>query len=491
MLFNSLEYLLIFLPLMTLVYALFIRMGHKVAGIYWLIAGSFLFYTWWKVEYLLLLLGSICFNYLAGQVIMKQRWYARWVMILGIVVNLVILGYYKYSQFFLGIFGLEGLLEQVILPLAISFFTFQQIAYLVDAKQGKIEDNTFRSYVLFVAFFPQLISGPIVHHKDVMSQFSSRHEIKLTHKIIAAGITIIIIGLFKKVVLADGLAPHANWVFELSHQGQALSAWLAWSGSLAYTLQIYFDFSGYSDIAIGSALLFGIQLPINFNSPYKSRSIIAFWRRWHITLSAFLRDYLYIQMGGNRKGVVNRYVFLMITMLLGGMWHGAGWIYIIWGGLHGLALVVNHLYRQQMSPGFARVAADSKMYDLGSWIMTFLFVNLTFIVFKSESVGSILTLASSLLNFGMDLPGNILEQAVFVIPGPGWLTLLLVLLLCVVVKTFPNTQEVMDYQQNHNYASTSSWNPGIWFTAIITLMVFISLFKIIGNGYSEFIYRFF
>lgn len=476
---------------MAIVYYFLIRKVSKVAGINLLIIGSLFFYTWWKSEYLVLLLFSVVLNYLAGQAIKKYQTYSKIILVFGIGLNLVTLGYYKYSGFFLGIFGYESLVDGVVLPLAISFFTFQQIAYLVDAKHNKIHDDSFRSYVLFVAFFPQLVSGPIVHHKDVLQQFSKDFRIRIDSKTIAAAITIIAIGLFKKVVIADSLALHANWVFQLSNEGQLIPAVLAWSGSLCYTLQIYFDFSGYSDIAIGSALLFGINLPINFNSPYKASSIIDFWRRWHITLSTFLKDYLYIPMGGNRRGEFNRNLFLMITMLLGGLWHGAGWIYIIWGGMHGVALMINHLYRKKVSVWLPHQLLNSYIYVLGSWLITFMFVNLTFIVFRSESLISIMTLFSSLSEFSIGLTGFISKDSKFILGLEPTVNLLFICVLCLLVKTLPNTQQIMDYSPKKNYSEQTKWHPGFVFTLTIGIILIISLYKIIGNGYSEFIYRFF
>ncbi|WP_099017615.1 MBOAT family O-acyltransferase [Marinicella litoralis] len=476
---------------MAIAYYFLIRKVNKVAGINLLIIGSLFFYTWWKVEYLALLMSSIVLNYVAGQAIMKYKGISKPILVFGIVLNLATLGYYKYSGFFLGMFDYEHLVGSIVLPLAISFFTFQQIAYLVDAKQNKIEDNSFRSYVLFVAFFPQLVSGPIVHHKDVLQQFSKDYRILLDSKTIAAAITIIAIGLFKKVVIADSLAPHANWVFELGNQGAVIPAVLAWSGSLCYTLQIYFDFSGYSDIAIGSALLFGIQLPINFNSPYKSASIIDFWRRWHITLSTFLKDYLYIPMGGNRHGEFNRHLFLMITMLLGGLWHGAGWIYVIWGGMHGFALVINHLYRKKIAIHFTDQFRGGQTYHLTNWLITFIFVNLTFIVFRSESLLSITTLTTGLFEFTTGMTDAMVDKGVFILGTSPLVSLVLIGLLCLVVKALPNTQQILDYKPRENFSEQAKWQPGIVFAVTTGIILIISLYKIIGNGYSEFIYRFF
>ena len=236
--------------------------------------------------------------------------------------------------------------KKILLPLAISFFTFQQIAYLIDAYRYETQEYNFLHYCLFVTFFPQLIAGPIVRHKEMLPQFSKDKIYKLHYKHIAIGLAIFAIGLFKKVIFADGIAIYATPVFMLAETEAAMTFFEAWGGALAYTLQLYFDFSGYSDMAVGIGFMFGIKLPINFNSPYKATSIIDFWRRWHITLSRFLRDYLYVALGGSRKGKVRRFVSVFLTMLLGGIWHGAGWTFVFWGLLHGFYLLVNHMWRK-------------------------------------------------------------------------------------------------------------------------------------------------
>lgn len=318
----------------------------------WLILSSLFFYGWWNPAYLSLILFSMLFNYAFGTILSngekpKIRKYLLWV---GVTTNLGFLGYFKYANFFVDQLNWAANsnfhLEKIILPLAISFFTFQQIAFLVDSYRHETKEFNFLQYCLFVTFFPQLIAGPIVHHKEMMPQFASNQVYKVNYKSLAIGLIIFTIGLFKKVILADGVAIYATPIFAEAEAEIAITLFSAWGGALAYTLQLYFDFSGYSDMAIGIAFMFGIKLPINFNSPYKSQSIIEFWRRWHITLSRFLRDYLYITLGGSKKGNVRRYVNLFITMLLGGIWHGAGWTFIIWGMLHGTYLMINHAWRK-------------------------------------------------------------------------------------------------------------------------------------------------
>ncbi len=295
------------------------------------------------------------------------------------------LGYFKYANFFVdnlnALVGSSLTLETIILPLAISFFTFQQITYLVDAYRGETREYHFLHYALFVTFFPQLIAGPIVHHREMLPQFARDTLYRLKAEHLAVGITIFTVGLFKKVVLADGIAIYATPVFEAAEAGVVLTLFEAWGGALAYSLQLYFDFSGYSDMAIGLARMFGIRLPLNFNSPYKASSIIDFWRRWHITLSRFLRDYLYIPLGGGRKGEARRITNLMITMLLGGLWHGAGWTFVLWGGLHGVYLVINHGWRRLFP-----VNQSGRLRKSFGWLLTMLVVVVAWVPFRAESM---------------------------------------------------------------------------------------------------------
>jgi D-alanyl-lipoteichoic acid acyltransferase DltB (MBOAT superfamily) len=294
----------------------------------------------------------------------------------GIAINLALLGYFKYTDFFIEnlntLFGLSLPYPHIVLPLAISFFTFQQIAYLVDTYRGVAKAHSFLDYLLFVTFFPQLIAGPIVHHNEMMPQFASRLNWVIRHKNIVLGLFIFSIWLFKKVMIADTFAAWANAGFD---QAKNLGLLEAWFTSLSYTVQLYFDFSGYTDMAIGAALLFNIRLPINFYSPYKAKNIREFWQRWHITLTRFLRDYLYIPLGGNRKGRLLTYRNIFIVFLLGGIWHGAGWTFAIWGMLHGIAMI---LYRIWSSVGFT-------LPIWLSWFITFNFVNVTWVFFRADS----------------------------------------------------------------------------------------------------------
>ena len=354
MLFNSYEFIFFFMPITLVVFFLIGVRGHHRIAIAWLVGASLFFYAWWNPAYLGLIFGSMLFNYSIGVALSNQRkrenaTVKKGILILGVAANLGALGYFKYANFFVDtvnrLFGTPFHVDKIILPLAISFFTFNQLAYLADAYSGAAREYNFLHYCLFVTFFPHLIAGPIVHHKEMLPQFSSNSIYRYNSQDMAIGLTFFFMGLFKKVVIADSVAGYAIPVFKASAQGISLTLIEAWGGVLAYTFQLYFDFSGYSDMAIGLARMFGIRFPLNFHSPYKAVNIIDFWRRWHMTLSRFLKDYLYIPLGGNRKGEVRRYVNLFITMLLGGLWHGAGWSFVAWGALHGVYLVINHIWR--------------------------------------------------------------------------------------------------------------------------------------------------
>ncbi len=359
MLFNDPIYLFVFLPATVVAYVAMRRLAGARAVLGLLVLASLVFYGWWNPFYLPLLGGITAVNFGLARAIGKLRRAGRagrvkLVLTIGVACNLSVLAYFKYTDFLLGttnaLLSSSIPLQHIALPLGISFFTFQKIAYLVDASRGEVSDHDFLEYCFFVMFFPQLIAGPIVHHREIFSQIGRPQAFAVLPGNLMVGLTIFLIGLFKKVVLADNLGPVASGVFGAAAAGEPLHFFLAWQGAIAYTLQLYFDFSGYSDMAIGSARLFGIRLPLNFNSPYQANNIIEFWRRWHMTLSRFLRDYLYFPLGGNRKGKPRRYLNLMLTMTIGGLWHGAAWNFALWGFLHGLYLVVNHVWRAVCPP---------------------------------------------------------------------------------------------------------------------------------------------
>lgn len=325
------------------------------------------------------------FNFTMGNWISTNK--HKGVLALGVAANLAVLFYYKYANFFLDVVGSSYHLEKIVLPLGISFFTFTQIAYLVDCFRGQYGNYKFSNYCLFVTFFPHLIAGPIVHHTQLMPQFDNKDNTRINFDNIARGIFVFNMGLAKKIVIADTISSIA--VNGYSHTDM-LTTGQAWITSLAYSMQLYFDFSGYSDMAIGLGLLFNIDFPINFNSPYKAKNIQEFWRRWHITLSKFLRDYIYIPLGGNRRGEWITARNLMITFILGGIWHGAGWTFIAWGFLHGAALVLHRQFEK----------LNVKMPDWMGIIITFLFVNIAWIFFRATSWVDAMNVLKAMLGIG-------------------------------------------------------------------------------------------
>lgn len=351
MLFNSFVFIFAFLPVTLIAFFLTARFISAGAAVRFLILASMFFYAWWSPIYLLLLVGEVCINFLIGRWILRHRTEpdGKAILIVGIAFNLLILGYFKYALFFLGIVndlaGTQWSIVALVLPLGISFHTFQQIAYLIQVKAGHAPRYRFHDYALFVTFFPQLIAGPIVHHNEIIPQIESPGFTRWNGGNFLLGLSIFAIGLFKKTVIADTLAQVATPAFTMVAHGQGLAPHHAWLGALGYSLQLYFDFSAYSDMAIGLARMFNVVMPANFDSPYKAVNIADFWRRWHMTLSRFLRDYLYFPLGGNRSGPSRAMVNVLITMLLGGLWHGAGWTFIIWGGLHGIYICAHRLVR--------------------------------------------------------------------------------------------------------------------------------------------------
>ncbi len=407
MLFNSYAFIFFYLPVVLVGFFGLARLSHAYAA-GWLALSSLFFYGYWNPAYIGLLLGSIVCNYAFGMWIARAGSGIRdqgsgnrqesggrkkSLLIVAIGANLLLLAYYKYANFFMDnvdlMAGTHWSMGNIILPLGISFFTFTQIAFLVDTWQGKVKEYNFIHYVLFVTYFPHLIAGPILHHKEMMPQFSHLSNYRVNWEHVANGLMLFTLGLCKKTLLADSLAPYANGVFGGVESGILPTTYEAWAGALAYTLQLYFDFSGYTDMALGIALMFNIRLPANFDSPYKATSIIDFWRRWHMTLSRFLRDYLYIPLGGNRKGKVRRYANLMITMLLGGLWHGAGWTFVAWGALHGVYLSINNLWRDATKlPGW--------LIKPFGFAITFIAVVAAWVMFRSMDIAQAGTMLAAM-----------------------------------------------------------------------------------------------
>ena len=377
MLFNSQVFITGFLPIvLALYYAL---AAHRQARQALVVAASLGFYAWWDVRFVPLLAGLTVANWLIAVWFGRHR--ARWIPVLGVVMNLLVLALFKYADFLRGtIFDLAGQDWQpwhLILPLGISFFVFQKISYLIDLRRGDRHIYGFLDFCMFVTFFPQLIAGPLVRHNEIIHQFRADPRGPAMWENLSRGFVLFVIGVAKKVLLADTLAMVADPLFQQA-AATPLSAAPAWVAVGAYTLQIYFDFSGYSDMAIGLGLMFGLRLPFNFDSPYVAVSVRDFWRRWHMTLSRFLRDYLYIPLGGNRCGPLRQAANVVATMLLGGLWHGANWTFVVWGGLHGLALAVNHVW----------ASAGLRLPRPLAWLLTMLFVMACWVLFRSPDFSS-------------------------------------------------------------------------------------------------------
>lgn len=414
MLFNSYLFIFAFLPTTFIVYFFLLRRRFIIGAKTWLITASFFFYSWWNIAYLPLLLFSIIFNYAIGTALSggyKIRVGKKPLFVFGLAINLSLLGYFKYADFFIAnlnwVFDLSHSQLNLILPLAISFFTFQQIAYLVDSYQGETREYDFLNYALFVSFFPQLIAGPIVHHREMMPQFYLPRNLAIQYKNIAQGIFIFFIGLFKKVVIADTFNIWATRGFD---GAEILTFAEGWATSLSFTFQLYFDFSGYTDMAIGLALLFNIKLPINFNSPYKATDIQDFWRRWHITLTRFLRDHIYIPLGGNKTKRFRVHGNLMATFLIGGLWHGAGWTFIFWGFIHGLAMLSHRIWKNL---GF-------RMNRLLGGLLTFNFVNLSWVFFRANEWEDAIKVLKGMFGFEGVIISKYLKKSLPSLEGLGF-----------------------------------------------------------------------
>jgi D-alanyl-lipoteichoic acid acyltransferase DltB (MBOAT superfamily) len=514
MLFNSYEFLFLFLP--TVLAGFFLLSAGKWfrAAAAWLALASLFFYGYWSPRYVILLMSSVGLNFAAGYAMAARRQaghqkQARAILVGALAANLGTLAYFKYADFLINSINVaahSGLpLLHVILPIGISFFTFTQIAFLVDTYHGKVRESRFVPYVLFVTFFPHLIAGPVLHHSEMMPQFARRETYAFDTANFLLGTMFLVMGLFKKVVLADGIQPFVAPVFDSVHT-YALVPIEAWGGVLAYTLQLYFDFSGYSDMAVGLAKMVNVDLPLNFNSPYQAANISDFWRRWHMTLSRFLRDYLYIPLGGNRKGPLRRYVNLMITMLLGGLWHGAGWTFAIWGGLHGLYLVVHQLWQsvfERFGAGQAGSSAEPHraVGRVFAWALTFLSVVVAWVFFRANSLQSALHVLEGMWHFdGIVLPreweaywprgwlsqgAGIRFGALDAFGGTRqwqWIGALLAL-----AWFFPNSQQLITaWSSRHPAALRNAW---AWVSLGALFAIVFLLAAINGSrGSSEFIY---
>jgi D-alanyl-lipoteichoic acid acyltransferase DltB (MBOAT superfamily) len=467
------------------------RLAGPAAAAAWLALASIYFYGNWLPKYTLLLLASVVVNYGFGSLILKsQSGFRRAWLIAAVATNLFMLAYFKYANFLLqtanAVAGAHFPMLPIILPLGISFFTFTQIAYLADVYAGKVEERNPIHYLLFVTYFPHLIAGPVLHHAEMMPQFGKAENYRPKLENFAVGLAFLVVGLVKKIIIADSIAPVANDAFD-GAAGLRMSVGHAWVGVLAYAYQIYFDFSGYSDMAVGLSLLVGVRLPYNFDSPYKARSIIDFWRRWHITLSRFLRDYLYFSLGGNRKGRFRRHLNLLVTMLLGGLWHGASWTFVIWGGLHGIFLALNHAWRFVSERCSSRLGAFqgpvlSVAVNGVAAALTMFCVLIAWVFFRAKSFDSALEMLTSMFS----------KSAGARMGASDWRVVPWLVALSALVYVFPNSQSLIDGRLRTQIGRMRNWVLMNEFLAFVVgiEVVAIVLFALIAarRTSTEFIY---
>ncbi len=483
MVFGSFSFIFIFLPITVAGFFILGSRNNRLAAV-WLVLASLFFYSWWDYRYLPILLTSITFNYLMCRHIIyaheSQR--KRWLTI-SVIINLISLCYFKYVNFFIlsinDVAGDNLPLLNIILPIGISFFTFTQISLLVDAYNNKVKEMSFTNYVLFASYFPYIVAGPILHHKEMMPQFADAANYRISANNFAVGLALFVFGLAKKLLIADNLVFVVDPVFA-NHNPQFIQAWV---GLLAYTFQLYFDFSGYSDMAIGVSRLMGFQLPLNFNSPYKAASISDFWLRWHMSLSRFLRNYLYIPLGGNRHGLRKRYRNLMLTMLLGGLWHGANWTFVIWGGLHGFYLCVQHGWQFLMSK---RTKSATPVFGFAYRVLTFFAVIIAWCFFRAPNVASALDVLAGMA--GMNGVSFVTEINPF-----GYV--MLVISACIAFY-MPNTNEIFLYIDSCYDKSCPSfsiyrlkWSPSLrWglVTGLIFALCILSMERTQDFIYAQF-----
>jgi alginate O-acetyltransferase complex protein AlgI len=467
MLFNSYSFIFLFLPITLGIYFGLNRYRWFFWSKSWLLLMSLVFYAHYKKTHLPIILGSILFNYLAGKLLSKpastlKPLLKKLFLIISISANLGLLCYFKYMDFIiLNINALTGWhfsSLNLLLPLGISFFTFTQIAYLVDAYKGSITHHDPLNYGLFVTFFPHLLAGPILHHKQMIDQFYEEKNKQINFENIAQGLFLFTLGLSKKLLIADYFGIYANAGFSSTH---ILNMAEGWATSVSYALQLYFDFSGYTDMALGASLMFNILLPINFNSPYKALSFQDFWRRWHITLSNFLRDYVYIPLGGSRKGEIRTYCNLILTFLIGGLWHGAGWTFIFWGLLHGIGLALHRAWQK----------LHYSMPTLLAWFLTFNFINLGWIFFRAKDFSSALNIIKSMIGLnGLPSPSMSLSHM-----DGSWLLIIMILIGMVVCVGFKNSQEL-----------TAQFKPTPKYALITAILLTTCILCL--RTYSEFLY---
>jgi alginate O-acetyltransferase complex protein AlgI len=538
MLFNSPVFLIYFLPITLIGYYTIGHFCRGHAAFLWLTLASLFFYAWWNPIFLPFLLASMAVNYLIGRQLSRRP--SRSLLIAGVTANLLLLGYFKYSGFMVSLadsaFGLHVAMPAILLPLAISFYTFQQIAYLSDADDGLAVDHDFLNYSLFITFFPHLIAGPITHHREMLPQFEDKATLRPRTDMLAIGLTIFLIGMMKKVLIADPLSTFAGPVFGAAATGTPLTMLEAWGGALSYALQLYFDFSGYTDMAIGIGLMFGIRLPLNFNSPYKAHNIIEFWSRWHMTLTRFLTTYVYNplvvrmmryrvahRLPVPRHGRYTLGAFAMVvaiptiaTMFLSGLWHGAGWQFILFGMLHGTYLVINHAWRT-IRIRIGDKKGETLLGHAASVLLTFLCVVVANVFFRSNDIPAAMAVLSGMIGNH----GFVVDQSINGARATHWLVVLLHLpvgsagmfdlsalrwltFLLPVVWFLPNTQQWMLTSKTAlappaipSWLQVQGWLPRffpvVWKPDLVCgtsigFVAFVALTKALSRAPTEFLY---
>jgi D-alanyl-lipoteichoic acid acyltransferase DltB (MBOAT superfamily) len=544
MLFNSYPFIFSFLPL-TLAGFFLLGRGSREWALRWLIAASLFFYAWWRPVNVLIIAPSIIINFFLARTLQrlareKKSGAARWVLAVGIAFNVLFLGYFKYANFFAtatnDAFGTSFVLERIILPLGISFITFQKIAFLVDVHSGRIEEFTLQDYCLFVLFFPQLIAGPIVHYREMMPQFH-RATGRFDRENFALGVTLFVFGLFKKVVLADTIAPAVSSIYANASAGTAISLVPAWMAALGFTLQIYFDFSGYTDMALGLGRFFGIKFPPNFNSPLKASNIIDFWLRWHMTLTRFLTAYIYNPLslsatrrraakglrpfGGRNTSLGGFLQVLMvptlITMFISGFWHGAGYLFIVWGLLHGVYLTINHAWRIFAARRWPDRARYARVMGPVGFVITFVAVVAGMVVFRAPTIATAANILRGMIGLnGLALPSSIVDRLGHfstvigrlndaVISPDAFRTLTVwIVILGFFALALPNTLKLLSAYEPAlgikpsagpavapgrrlaAYVARLTWAPTIAWAVAVSILAVFGIFHLGGN--SEFLY---
>jgi alginate O-acetyltransferase complex protein AlgI len=514
MLFNSYEFIFAFLPVVV---AVFFALGRvsRTWALRWVIAASLFFYGWWRPLNVLIIAPSVLINFFLARTLQRlnkqgSRGAAQAVLLVGIAFNVAFLGYFKYSNFFVGAindaFGTQMFLARIILPLGISFITFQKIAFLIDVQAGRIESFTLQDYCLFVLFFPQLIAGPIVHYREMMPQFH-RVSCRFDTGNISVGLTLFAFGLFQKVFLADSIAQFVTPIYEQATSGSSIPLLTAWIAAVGFTLQIYFDFSGYTDMALGIARLFGVKLPPNFNSPLRASSIIDFWLRWHMTLTRFLTAYIYNPLTlwlTRRRAARGRPLFsernmglgvfiellmfpILLTMLVSGIWHGAGYTFIVWGLLHGVFLTVNHGWRLLGPKLWHNKSSYARFMQPAGFVITFLCVAASMVIFRSANLKTAADIFHGMLGMhGIGLSGGLgLKKITFWIAASAFIAL-----------ACPNTLQILSrYEPALGWKPSPPgaagririlWGPSLAWAAAVAAIVAIGILNL--GGQSEFLY---